>query len=148
MQMQRLLLPDAAATAAAARALAVRLHAGCRLALIGPMGAGKTAFVRGLVAALGGDPAAVASPTYTLLHRYEAELPVVHVDAWRLDGPSGFAALGADELAADGVLAVEWADRLDGALGEDWRLLFAHAGHGRSLDIAGPPGTAPLAIAP
>lgn len=122
-----------------ARLLAPRLSAGDRLALIGPLGAGKTTFVRALVAALGGDAEAVTSPTFTLLHRYAARLPVVHVDACRLDGWGDFAALGAEELAADGVLAVEWADRLGERLGERWRLSFAHAPPGRRVEVLGEP---------
>lgn len=130
-------LPDEAATAGLARRLAPHLRAGDRLALDGPMGAGKTTFVRHLVAALGGDATCVASPTYTLLHRYESTPPVIHVDACRLTSPGQLAALGFDELSADGIAAVEWAERVGDALAPDWRLAFTHAAVGRRVDVSG-----------
>jgi tRNA threonylcarbamoyl adenosine modification protein YjeE len=133
-----LILPDEAAVAALARRLAPSLRAGDRLALDGPMGAGKTTFVRHLVGALGGDPACVSSPTYTLLHRYAAVPPVIHVDACRLDGAGQLAALGFDELAEDAVAAVEWAARLGAGWGPDWSLTFAHLATGRSVRVQGP----------
>lgn len=133
-------LPDEAATAALARRLAAQLAPGDRLALDGPMGAGKTTLVRHLVAALGGDPTCVASPTYTLLHRYEASPPVIHVDACRLDGPGQLAALGFDELCEGAVAAVEWAERVAAAVQPTWRIVLAHGAAGRSADIAGPQG--------
>jgi tRNA threonylcarbamoyladenosine biosynthesis protein TsaE len=100
-----------AQTAAAARALAARLRAGDVVLLSGPLGAGKTAFVRGMAAGLGIDPDEVSSPTFTLLHEYRgAGLTLYHADLYRLDRAAS-EDLGLEETA-DGVLAIEWPDRL------------------------------------
>lgn len=131
-------LPDEAATAAFAVHLARQLRPDDRLALDGAMGSGKTTFVRHLVQALGGDATCVASPTYTLLHRYESRPPVIHVDACRLHSPAQLAALGFDEACAGGIAVVEWAAQVEAALQPTWRLAFAHAGAGRRVQIEGP----------
>ena len=136
-------LPDEMATADLARRLAPHLRAGDRIALDGPMGAGKTTFVRHLVAALGGDATCVASPTYTLLHRYESLPPVIHVDACRLRSPGQLSALGFDELCADAIAAVEWAAQVAVALEPTWSLVFAHAAGGRRVEVSAPAGVAP-----
>jgi tRNA threonylcarbamoyladenosine biosynthesis protein TsaE len=83
------------------------------LLLSGPLGAGKTAFVRGLARGLGLDPDEVSSPTFTLVHEYRGgRLRLFHADLYRL-GRAGAEDLGLDELGVrDGVLAIEWPDRL------------------------------------
>ena len=100
-------------TAAVARALAGALSAGDVLLLSGNLGAGKTAFVRGLAAGLGINPDDVSSPTFTLVHEYRGgRLRLYHVDLYRLDR-AATEELGLEEMAvADGVLAIEWPDRL------------------------------------
>ena len=96
-----------------AAALAATLRAGDVLLLSGPLGAGKTAFVRGLAGGLGIDPGEVSSPTFTLVHEYRGgRLRLFHADLYRL-GAAGAEDLGLDELGVrDGVLAIEWPDRL------------------------------------
>ena len=91
--------------------LATRLVAGSRVLLYGDLGAGKTAFVRGLATGLGVDPDEVSSPTFTLVQEYRGRLPLYHVDLYRL-APGEVDDLGLDALAADGVLAIEWAERM------------------------------------
>jgi tRNA threonylcarbamoyladenosine biosynthesis protein TsaE len=112
--------PSPEATRAAARALAGCIGPeGVVIALVGPLGAGKTAFVKGLAEGLGIDPARVASPTFTIASEYP--LPdgtrLAHVDVYRLASPAELEAAGFLDLLADArVVAVEWADRLPGAL--------------------------------
>ena len=85
--------------------------------LSGNLGAGKTAFVRGLAAGLGIDPEEVSSPTFTLVHEYRGgRLTLYHADLYRLDKVAT-EDLGLEEMGvADGVLAIEWPDRLTHAL--------------------------------
>lgn len=87
------------------------------LLLSGELGAGKTAFVRGLAAGLGIEPDEVSSPTFTLVHEYRGgRLTLYHADLYRLD-KTATGDLGLEELGvADGVLAVEWPDRLAHAM--------------------------------
>jgi tRNA threonylcarbamoyladenosine biosynthesis protein TsaE len=102
-----------AETARAARELAARLHAGDVVLLSGDLGAGKTAFVKGLAAGLGVAPEDVSSPTFTLVQEYRGgRLTVFHVDLYRLNDGREIDDLGLDEIAADGVLAIEWAEKL------------------------------------
>lgn len=104
-------------TQAVARELAATLTAGNVVLLSGNLGAGKTAFVRGLAAGLGIDPDEVSSPTFTLVHEYRGgRLTLYHADLYRLDR-AATGDLGLEELGVtDGVLAIEWPDRLTHAL--------------------------------
>ena len=104
-------------TADVARALAGTLQPGAVLLLSGQLGAGKTAFVRGLAAGLGIDPDEVSSPTFTLVHEYRGgRLTLYHADLYRLE-KTATEDLGLEEKAvAEGVLAIEWPDRLTHAL--------------------------------
>lgn len=100
-----------AETQAAARAFAARLEPGDVLLIEGPLGAGKTAFVRGLAEGLGIAPDAVSSPTFTLIQEYDGgRLKLYHADLYRLT-PVEAADLGLSETGDAGVLAVEWPDR-------------------------------------
>ena len=104
-------------TAAVAQELAADLEAGNVILVSGNLGAGKTAFVRGLAAGLGADPEEVSSPTFTLVHEYRGgRLTLYHADLYRLDKVAT-EELGLEEMGvADGVLAIEWPDRLSHAL--------------------------------
>ncbi len=99
-----------AETAGAGRALAVSLRAGMVVCISGPLGAGKTAFVRGLAAGLGCDPDDVSSPTFTIVQEYSGRVRLQHVDLYRLS-PAEVRDLGLDDLLDDAVMAVEWPDR-------------------------------------
>lgn len=100
-------------TRAIAAALAATLQPGAVVMLSGDLGAGKTAFVRGLAEGLGLPPGVVTSPTFTLVHEYRGgRLPLVHVDLYRL-ATADLAEIGLDDdLAAVGIVAVEWPERL------------------------------------
>jgi tRNA threonylcarbamoyladenosine biosynthesis protein TsaE len=100
-------------TVGIARELAGTLKAGDVVLLSGNLGAGKTVFVRGLAEGLGIDPSQVSSPTFTLLHEYRGgRLTLYHADLYRLDH-TATEDLGLEEAgAADGVLAIEWPERL------------------------------------
>ncbi|MGI8820287.1 MAG: tRNA (adenosine(37)-N6)-threonylcarbamoyltransferase complex ATPase subunit type 1 TsaE [Chthoniobacterales bacterium] len=81
-------------------------------ALSGDLGAGKTQWTKGFVAAIGSN-AAVTSPTFTLIHEYTGgRCPVYHFDFYRLEQPEAVLALGFDEyVESDGICIIEWADR-------------------------------------
>jgi tRNA threonylcarbamoyladenosine biosynthesis protein TsaE len=102
-----------AETSAVGSELARSLDAGSVVLLIGELGAGKTAFVRGLAEGLGIDPELVSSPTFTLIQEYRGgRLPLHHVDLYRLRSIE-VDDLGLDELMlGGGVAAIEWPDRL------------------------------------
>jgi tRNA threonylcarbamoyladenosine biosynthesis protein TsaE len=100
-------------TTAAGRKLASTVVPGSQILLIGELGAGKTAFVRGLAEGLGIAPQEVSSPTFTLIQEYRAgRVPLLHVDLYRLNDPREVDELGLEELGADGVLAIEWAEKV------------------------------------
>lgn len=94
--------------------IARSLAGGECIALEGDLGAGKTQFVRGLLAGLGGDPRTVSSPTFVLLNIYDTgRLPVFHLDAYRVAGSEDFDAIGFGELLEQGgIVVVEWASRV------------------------------------
>ncbi len=103
-------------SAAATRALAARLaevaEPGDRLALLGPLGAGKTEFAKGFAAGLGVTET-VNSPSFTLMAEYAGRLPLYHLDLYRLSGAAEAIDGGLlDEREAEGVTLIEWADRL------------------------------------
>jgi len=100
-------------TIAAGRALAASLGCGDVVLMFGDLGAGKTAFTRGLAEGLEIDSGTVSSPTFTIVQEYRGgRVPLVHVDLYRLNDPREIEDLGLDEIAADGVLAIEWAEKL------------------------------------
>lgn len=93
--------------------MAAGLAPGTTILLTGDLGAGKTAFVKGLAEGLGLDPDDVTSPTFTLVHEYRGgRLPLIHVDLYRLDR-ADLDEIGLDaDLALEGVTAVEWPERM------------------------------------
>lgn len=106
-------------TEAAGAALAGALRPGAVLALYGGLGAGKTAFIRGLARGLG-ITAHVSSPTFTIVNEYPGEIPLFHFDMYRLGSAGELFDIGwEDYLERGGVCAVEWSENVDGAFFPD-----------------------------
>ena len=124
-------------TEAAGREFAATLAAGAVVLLSGDLGAGKTAFVRGLAEGLGVDPRDVTSPTFTLVQEYRSgRLPLFHVDLYRLK-PIEVDDIGLDEITlAGGVTAIEWPDRLPRAFEGAVQVTIEHGdGDARVIEI-------------
>jgi len=107
---------SAAATRALGRRLGAAAGPGSVVALVGPLGAGKTELARGIARGLGVvEP--VSSPTFILVAEHPGRLPLFHVDCYRIGGPEdAFAAGILDERSEEGVMVIEWAERLGAAL--------------------------------
>lgn len=116
-----ILMSDAGAMGAFGRKLGAKLFPGAVIALVGPLGAGKTFLVRAIAEGLGiANPAEVTSPTFVLHQVYVARLPIHHFDVYRLKLPQDFIALGAlEHFEEEGVCLVEWADRISPLLPAD-----------------------------
>ncbi len=100
--------------------LALQLKPGDVIAYTGDLGAGKTAFTRGLARGLGID-GAVTSPTYTIVNEYlSGRMPLFHFDMYRLGSSDELFDIGwEDYLVRGGVCAVEWSENVDDVLDED-----------------------------
>lgn len=135
-------LPDEAATRALAQSIGAQLQAGDLVWLSGPLGAGKTTFAQELARALGVyDP--VSSPTFVIANEYSGRVPLLHCDAYRLEG------LDARELAdagledflcrTDAVRLLEWPEMVAHFLPEpDWKIeiSFSDAGKTRKIEVS------------
>ncbi len=99
-------------TIALAEKLAPLFRPGDLVILKGELGAGKTAFVRGLAGALGLDREAVNSPSFTIVNEYPGERPMYHLDLYRINDPTELDEIGWDEyLQRPGLIVVEWGDK-------------------------------------
>jgi len=103
---------SAAETEALGEQLGARLKPGDLVLLAGPLGSGKTTFVRGMARGAGSD-AEVQSPTFTLVRVYPGRVQLAHVDLYRVRAAGELADLGLDELLDEGAMVIEWGDRLD-----------------------------------
>jgi tRNA threonylcarbamoyladenosine biosynthesis protein TsaE len=128
-----------AETAAAGEQLGPTLRTGDVVLLSGELGAGKTAFVRGLARALGVPEEDVTSPTFTLVQEYRAPHVILfHVDLYRLSPPE-VEDLGLDEMIDEGILAIEWPDRWADPPSSVYDVQIEHrGGDQRLVRISGP----------
>jgi tRNA threonylcarbamoyladenosine biosynthesis protein TsaE len=135
-------LPSEAATVSIARRLAAVARSGDVIALNGDLGAGKTSFARGFIAALTGQAEETPSPTFTLVQTYDSARGTIwHFDLYRLARPDDALELGLEDALADGITLIEWPERIAGMLPKerlDLTLSFA-PGHdnARHLHLAG-----------
>ena len=142
-------LPDPAATAAFAVALAPILRQGDVVALWGDLGAGKSTLARALIQALSAESGDVPSPTFTLVQTYPGEITVAgsaqpvelwHFDLYRLTRPDQAYDLAIEDAFQDGISLIEWPDRLGSLLpGNRLDLSLETDGAGRLLCLAGSP---------
>ena len=123
--------------------LGQQLKPGAVIAYSGDLGAGKTAFTRGLARGLGiEDP--ITSPTYTIVNEYPGKIPLFHFDMYRLSSSEDLFDIGwEDYLIRGGVIAVEWSERVADALDEVENLIRIHIrrdpdnDNGREISIEG-----------
>ena len=94
------------------QAIGRALRGGESIALFGPLGAGKTALVRGIAQGLGASPTAVTSPTFVVIHEYQGRLPLAHMDWYRIRSLCELESTGVMEyFSGQTVTAIEWADK-------------------------------------
>ena len=99
--------------------LGERLQPGQVVALRGELGSGKTTLIQGIAKGLGGEPHQVKSPTFVLMREYPGRVPLIHIDGYRMEGPSAAAWLDLDLLFVPSkVTVIEWAERFAGLLPE------------------------------
>jgi tRNA threonylcarbamoyladenosine biosynthesis protein TsaE len=110
-------------TAAVGRGVGRQMTAGDVVLLSGALGAGKTAFVRGLAEGLGCDADDVSSPTFAIVQEYHGRVALQHVDLYRLNSVE-VDDLALLELAEDAAMAVEWPERWSSAPADAWRVTF------------------------
>lgn len=109
-----------------------RLRGGEVLAIVGPLGSGKTHLIKGLAAGAGAtDSRAVNSPTFVIVNQYAGRFDIYHIDAYRIDSAAEFEMLGFDDLCyGESVVLIEWADKVEAVIAdlEPIRIDLAHAG--------------------
>jgi tRNA threonylcarbamoyladenosine biosynthesis protein TsaE len=129
-------------TLALGRRLGGDLDAGDVVALYGELGAGKTHFVKGICGGLGVAPEEVTSPTFTIVHEYGGDLPIYHVDAYRIKRVAEFYELGYDSFFfGEGVTLIEWPERVEPLIPEHaLRLELKHlGGDNRRIEVRSGP---------
>jgi tRNA threonylcarbamoyladenosine biosynthesis protein TsaE len=125
-----------------ARRLAPLCSLGDIICLSGQLGAGKTSFARGLLHGLGWcETADVASPTYNLVIEYmppEVQMPVAHIDLYRLDNAEAVRSLGLEDMMEDHLLIIEWPERWGAQLPQEHLQIYLDGtGAVRSINLRG-----------
>ena len=137
--MQEFITKTEAETEAIGARLAKTLRGGAVIAMYGELGAGKTAFVRGLARGLG-LTARVSSPTFTIVNEYAGERELIHFDMYRLSGADELFDIGwEDYLSRGAVCAVEWSENVEDAFyGDEIRVRIEKLSEtGRRIQIEG-----------
>ncbi len=131
-------------TMAFGRDLGRQLAGGEVLAIVGPLGSGKTHLIKGIAEGAGApDRSQVNSPTFVIVNEYRGRLDLYHIDAYRLESADDFERLGVDDLYyPESVVLIEWADRVETAIADtdSIRVTLSHAGpHTRTIRIENAP---------
>ena len=109
-----------------------QLHGGEILAIVGPLGSGKTHLIKGVAVGAGAtDNSVVNSPTFVLVNQYAGRFDLYHIDAYRIESTDEFEMLGFDDLCyPESVVLIEWADKVETTLKDldPIRIDLSHAG--------------------
>lgn len=118
--MLKLCIPSAEAMVELGKTIGELVHPGSIIALVGDLGVGKTTLVQGMAQGLNISEN-ITSPTFTLIKEYSGRLDLYHADVYRLEDPEEILDLGLEELlCGDGVVVLEWADRIMHLLPEEY----------------------------
>ncbi|MBA3613860.1 MAG: tRNA (adenosine(37)-N6)-threonylcarbamoyltransferase complex ATPase subunit type 1 TsaE [Nitrospirales bacterium] len=127
--------------------LGQQLTGGDVLALTGDLGAGKTVLTCGIALGLGIPMDQVSSPTFTLIQEYSGAIPLIHVDLYRLEGPSDISTLGLEEyFTPNTIVLIEWAERFPQILPSDHMALYLEYGEAEDIRLVTLSGTSPRSI--
>lgn len=119
VNMQKFITESPSETEAVGENLSTKLKPGSIVALFGGMGAGKTAFTRGIARGLG-ITGGVSSPTFALVHEYKGRIPLYHFDMYRVNSWDDLYSTGFfDYLDSGGIIVVEWSENIENALPEN-----------------------------
>jgi tRNA threonylcarbamoyladenosine biosynthesis protein TsaE len=126
-------------------AIGAQLGGGEILAIVGPLGAGKTHLIKGIATGLGAtDRQGVNSPTFVIINQYMGHFDIFHIDAYRIESVAEFDMLGFDDLCyPESVVMIEWADKVEQAIARmnPIRIELQHTGQRRrSIALTSLPG--------
>jgi tRNA threonylcarbamoyladenosine biosynthesis protein TsaE len=126
------------------RKIGSQLKGGEILAISGPLGSGKTHLIKGIATGAGAqDSRSINSPTFVIVNEYIGRLDIFHIDAYRLNSIAEFEMLGFDDFCyPQSVVLIEWADKIESALGDTdyMRIALEHSGQSsRTIHIKNSP---------